>query len=149
MQAYDRGKRIRTMNMPTFKDEYSFGNEFGRWLESDSGGSKSSIQANQIKRRVLKYLKSCFPDADACWDIPKSVVEYCIACTKMLTDFLSLLKDKWNLGYSGMVGYLQAISDAIEFCVFSGGFKEGKDIVNIMEIFVNRTRKALTKKMRL
>ena len=67
----------------------------------------------------------------------------------MLTDFLSLLKDKWNLGYSGMVGYLQAISDAIEFCVFSGGFKEGKDIVNIMEIFVNRTRKALTKKMRL
>ena len=149
MQAYERGKRIRTTNMPTFKDDCSFGNEFGRWLESDSGGSKSSIQSNQIKRRVLKYLKSCFPDADACWDIPKSVVEYCIACTKMLTDFLSLLKDKWNLGYSGMVGYLQAISDAIEFCVFSGGFKEGKDIVNIMEIFVNRTRKALTKKMRL
>ena len=146
---YELGKRSRTVGMPSFRDDCLFGEDFGRWLQSESGGCKSRQQAIQTKRKVLKYLKACFPDADPEWDIPVSVVEYGIACTKMLTDFLSCLKNKWNMGYPGLVGYLQAISDAIEFCIYNGGFKQGKDIVHVMEIFVNRTRRALSKKMRL
>ena len=79
-------------------------------------GTRAAFKPIRLKE-VLKYLKSCFPDADPSCDILKSVVKYCIACTKILTDLLSLLKDKWNLGYSVMVGYLQAISDAVEFCI--------------------------------
>ena len=146
---YVRNTRRRTIEMPSFNTQVPFAKKFTRWLESESGGSKSSPQANQITRRVLKYLKFCFDDADSEWDIPDTLVEYCIACTKMLTDFLRSLKEKWELGYSGIIGYLHAIADAIEFSVSYGGFKEGRDIVNVMEIFINRTRKALSKKMRI
>ena len=79
-------------------------------------GTRAAFKPIRLKV-VLKYLKSCFPDAIPSCHIPKPVVKFWIACTKMLTDLLSLLKDKWNLGYSVMVGYLQAISDAIEFCI--------------------------------
>ena len=143
-----RGRK-RTADMPSFDAHVTFAKKFTSWLMSDSGGSKSTQQANQITRRVLKYLKFCFEDADSNWDIPDTLVEYCIACTKMLTDFLRILKENWELGYSGIIGYLHAISDAIEFSVSYGGFKRGRDIVNVMEIFINRTRKALSKKMRI
>ena len=147
--TYRCGGRKSTTDMPSFNMNIPFAKKLTEWLVSDSGGSKSAQQASQITRRVLKYLKFCFEDADSEWDVPDTLVEYCIAFTKMLTDFLRSLKEKWELGYAGLIGYLHAISDAIDFSVTCGGFKEGRDIVNVMEIFITRTRKAIGKKMRV
>ena len=51
----------------------------------------------------------------------------------MLTDILRSLIEKWELGFSGIIGYLHTKADALDFSVSCGGFKEGRDIVNFLK----------------
>ena len=61
------------------------GVNFKKWLQSPSGGES---QADQLLCKVLKYLKYCCADVFISWDIPESVVDYCLGSVTMISDFV-------------------------------------------------------------
>lgn len=77
--------------MPMFLKSCKVGQQFKSWLQSPGGGGKQESQANQILCKVLKYLKYCCKDVDKSWDIPESVLDYCIGSLEMLSDFVEYL----------------------------------------------------------
>ena len=72
-------RRASTSMMPSFDVTSRFGKDFSHWLW---GGSKSAEQATQIARRVLKFLRFCYPDVEQSWNITESAIDSCIACTR-------------------------------------------------------------------
>ena len=105
-------------------------------------------QATQIARRVLKFLRYCYPDADSNWNITKSAIDSSIACTRQLIKFTGCVRNQWQMGYPGTIAYINALGDAIDYRKSKGGFKACKDILDVVEILLRRTRKSLSKKMR-
>ena len=79
-KAMKKAKRSNTVAMPSLTKETSVYKEFKQWLTSHGGGSKSSVQAEQISCQMLKFFKFSCQDIsgdDSC-DIPMSCVNYCI-----------------------------------------------------------------------
>ena len=148
----DRNRHIKlrasTSTMPSFDLTSRFGKDFSHWLTSDWGGSKSSEQATQIARRVLKFLRFCYPDAEQSWDITEDAIDSSIACTRQLTEFISCVREQWQMGYPGTIAYINALGDAIDYRKSKGGFKACKDVLDVVEILLSRTRKSISKKMR-
>ena len=124
-----------------------FGKDFSQWLTSDWASSKSVEQATQIARSVLKFLCFCYPDADSNWNITESAIDSSIARTRQLTEFIGCVWDRWQVGYPGTIGYTNALGDAIDYRKSNWGFKACKDVLDVVEILLSRTRKSLSKKM--
>ena len=123
----DRDRHIKprasTSTMPSFDLTSRFGKDFVHWLTSDWGGSKSAEQATQIARRVLKFLRFWYPDADSNWNITESAIGSSMACTRHLTEFIGCIRDQWQMGYPGTIAYINALGDAIDYRKSNGGFK--------------------------
>ena len=79
-------KLVKTSNMPLFLKACVVGVNFKKWLQSLGGGGKSENQADQLLYKVLKYLKYCCADVSPSWDIPESVVDYCLGSVTMISD---------------------------------------------------------------
>ena len=62
---------------------------------------KGESQADQLLCEVLQYLKYCCAHADS-WDIPESVVDYCLGSVTMISDFVEYLQTDWSLKSSGV-----------------------------------------------
>ena len=75
----------------------------------------SKTQAEQISCRILKYMKFCCQDSDSNWEIPVQVADYCVGCITLLSDFVEYLKSDWSMGYSGIIGYMNAITHFLVF----------------------------------
>ena len=92
---YQLPKRVKTSNMPMFLKTCVVGVNFKKWLQSPGGGGKGESQADQLLCKVLKYLKYCCADVSISWDIPESVVDYCLGSVTMISDFLGgILTDR-------------------------------------------------------
>ena len=61
---------------------------FGKWLQSPSGGGKVQSQADQLLCKVLNYLNYCCVDVSISWDIPENVVDNCLGSDTMISDFV-------------------------------------------------------------
>ena len=145
-----RTSKPSTRNMPSFKRTCAFAVSFVHWLKSDWGGARGHVQAVQTCSRILKYLRYSFPDCDGDWDVPPDVVEVAVASTEQLTDFVEHLRDYWKMGYSGVVGYLNAINDVVDYRRMKGGFTgHSREVVEIIELLLGRTKKAMGRKMRI
>ena len=68
------------------------GENFKKCLQSPGGGEKGESQADQLLCKVLKYLKYCCVDVSLSWDIPESVVDYCLGSVTMISDFVGYLQ---------------------------------------------------------
>ena len=105
-------------------------------------------QATQIARRVLKFLRYCYPDADSNWNITESAIDSSIACTRQLYKFINCVRDRWQMGYPGTIAYMNTLGDAIDYRKSNEGFKICKDILDVVEILLSRNRESHSKKMR-
>lgn len=146
--ALCKAQRKNTVDMPAFHKTCTLYKEFKKWICSYGGGSKGDNQADQICTRVLKYLKFCCEDNDPSWDIPNTVVDYCIGSITVLSDFVSFLRDMWKVGFAGMIGYLQAISHLIDFRRIYSKNNEKVESFIASEVYIERVKKTLSKKMR-
>ena len=115
-----RTNKSNTKSIPMFLKDCLLHKTFKRWLLSPGGGSKGDAQAEQIGCRVLKYLKFCCPDSESEWEIPTGVVDYCVGSVTLLSDFVEYLKEKWEVGYAGIIGYMNAIAHVLDFRRSSG-----------------------------
>ena len=70
----------------------------------------------------LKYLKICFEDdeEELSWDI----VDFCLSSPSFIFKFVDAMQTKWKLGHAGRLGYLDAISDLIDFRKIHGTSSE-------------------------
>ena len=82
---------------------------FNKWLQSSGGAGKGQSQADQLLCKVLKYLKYCCADVSISWDIPESVVDYCLGSVTMIFDFVGYLQTDWSLKSSDVTGYMNAL----------------------------------------
>ena len=147
--TYTTQKRCNTVLMPSFNKECKFAVNFIKWLESDGGGAKNSTQSHQIGMRVLKWLKFCCQDADEKWDIPLTVVDYCIGSVEMLGEFFEYLKENWKMASAGCIGYLNALSHVIDYRKMSGLTENLQKALIVTEVYLSRIRRTIAKRMRL
>ena len=149
LASYTLPSRTRTVSMPSFKVTNLFGGRYLKWLQSDGGGGKSSLQSKQICVRVLKYFKYCCEDSDENAELVDNIVDFCLGSVNLLNDFLDWLKFEWSMGYSGCIGYVNALTHALDFrrC-FSPPDNVLKTFM-VAEIYLVRVRKCLSKRMKL
>ena len=121
---------------------------FKLWLCSPAGGLKSLTQADQISCRILKYLKFCCDDVCPSWEIPLTVVDYCVGTVNMISDFIENLKIKWKVGFAGIIGYMNSLSHLLDFRRISNVNSSNLNAFVTTEIYINRVKKSLAKKMR-
>ena len=146
--AIQKTHRSQTNLMSMFSKTCTLFKLFSQWLMSLGGGSKSKSQADQIASRVLKFLKFCCHDACETWDIPMEVVDYCVGSIQSLSDYINDLEKQWKIGYSGIIGHINALSHLLDYRRIDGNLKAYSQSFLPAEIYLQRVKKTLAKKMR-
>ena len=105
-----------------------------------------AVQADQTLCKVLKYLKFCCSDVSSGWNVPETVVDYCLGSFNTLSDFVEYLQNEWKIGYSGIIGYMNALGHLLEFRrKFSNSHFS---VFLASEIYLQRVKRFLPKKMK-
>ena len=143
--------RSTTSSMPTFQKTCPVGVNFKNWLKSPGGGGKSDTHSDQIVCKFLKYLKFCCEDVSSDWNFPVTVSDYCLGSVNMISDFVKYLQEDWKVGYSGVIGYMNSLSHALDFrrITFTVANQNISASFVPSEIYVSRIKKCLSRKMRL
>ena len=125
------------------------GVNFKKWLQSRGYGEKGGSQAYQLLCKVLEYLKLCCEDVSISWDIPESVVDYCLGSVTMISDFVKYLQTDWSLKSSGITDCMNALEHLLDF------FRSYSDLTKIhslvfipSEIYIQQVRCYLSRKMK-
>ena len=109
-----------------------------------------TIQANQTLYKGLKYFESCCRDVFSGWDVPKTAVYYCLGSLNMLSDFVNYMQNYWKIGYSDIIGYLNVFVHLLDFRrVFSHSASDNVSVFLASEIYLQRAKRFLSKKMKL
>lgn len=146
---YTLPKRCQTRHMPTFNLDCVFARNMMHWLRSDGGGGKNVTQSKQITTRALKFLRFCCEDADDDWEIPTTVVDFCIGSIDLIGKFFEHLRDDMNMAPSGCIGYLNAIGHLMDFRKVNGITENVRKTLFVTEIYTCRIRKTIAKRMKL
>ena len=126
------------------------GRDFKSWLQTPGGGGKMTVQASQILCKILKYLKFCCSDVSSGWNVPETVVDYCLGSLNMLSGFVEYLQNEWKIGYSGIIGYMNALDHLLDFRrTFSHSASENVSVFLVSEIYLQRVKRFLFEKMKL
>ena len=89
---YQLPERVKTSNMSMFLKTCVVGVNFKKWLQSLGCREKGESQADQLLCKVLKYLKYSSTDVSISWDIPESVIDYCLGFVTMISGFVGYLQ---------------------------------------------------------
>ena len=143
-----RGKTSQTSEMPSFAKTCTIYRTFRDWLMSPGGSSKSRTQAEQVSTRVVKYFRFCCQDVCPTWNIPFSIVDYCVGSVKLVSDFVDYLTKVWNVGYSGIIGYMNALAHLLDFRRMTEEHYTNSQTFMASEIYIQRVKQSLAKKMR-
>ena len=142
------GKKCTTSSMPSFSTNCVMAKSFGNWLQSPGGGGKCSSQSNQLATKVMKFLKFCCADIDSSWEITESVTDYCIGSLGLISDFVHYLQHSWKVGFSGVIGYMNALSHMLDFRRSVALRNENISVFVSSEIYLERVKKCLKKRMK-
>ena len=144
---YQLPKRVETSKMPMFLKTCVVGVNFGKWLQSPSGGGKAQSQADQLLCKVLNYLNYCCVDVSISWDIPHNVVDNCLGSDTMISDFVGYLQTDWSLKSSGVTGCMNDLGYLFDFRRSYGDLTKIHSSVFIpSEIYIQRLKHCLSKK---
>ena len=146
---YQLPTRVKTSNMPSFKKTCVVGVNFKKWLQSPGGGGKGESQADQLLCRVLKYLKYCCADVSPSWEVPDSVVDYCLGSVTMISEFVEHLQTDWLLKSAGVTAYMNALGHLLDYRrSFTDLIKVSNSIFIAAEVYIQRVKRYLSKKMK-
>ena len=132
--------------IPSFNVSSEIGEAFYTWL-TGCGGSKSPRDAKQSVSRAFKFIKFCCEDED---EVTYEIVDFSICSPVMLFKFVDALQEEYNIGHSGRVGYLDSISELIDFRKISGTLQDSvlRNIA-VTELHLKKARKSVAKMMKL
>jgi hypothetical protein len=141
-------RRGQSSGMPCFVKTCEIGVKFSKWLSSLGGGGKSTSQSEQTAIRALKYLKFCCSDQLQTWELPESVVEYCMGSVSTMSEFIEYIQaPPFKIGNSGTIGYMNSLSHLLDFCRANGKTDKNIHVFIATEVFLDRVKKCLKKKV--
>ena len=132
--------------IPSYPVSSAMGESFHNWL-TGCGGGKSTRDAKQTVSRAFKFLKFCYEDEE---EVTDEIIDFSISSPTMLFKFIDALQEEYSIGHSGRVGYIDAISELIDFRKVSGKVQDAilKNIA-VTEVHLKRARKTVAKSMKL
>ena len=96
----------------SFSVSSQIGELFTKWLTGSGGGCKKERTAQQIVKRCFKFLKFCCEDEE---ELSFEVLDFNLCSHSLLFKFIDFLQDECKLGHGGRLGYIDAISELIDF----------------------------------
>ena len=132
--------------LPSFSVSSRIGELFTKWLTGSGGGCKKDHSAQQIVKRCFKFLKFCCEDEE---ELSFEVVDFSLCSHSLLFKFIDYLQDKCKLGHGGRLGYIDAISELIDFRKVHGASDTVLRNLSSTELYLKRARKTVAKMMRL
>ena len=139
-------KETARVIMPSFSVSSQIGELFTKWLTGSGGGCKKDRAAQQIAKRCFKFLKFCCEDED---ELSFEVLDFSLCSHSLLFKFIDHLKDECKLGHGGRLGYIDAISELIDFRKINGASDTVLRNLSSMELYLKRARKTVAKMIRL
>ena len=132
--------------LPSFLSSCDIAKVFTKWLTGSSGGYKKDRAAQQIVTRCFKFLRFCCEDEE---ELTFDVVDFSLCSPNLSFKFIDYLQDECKLGHGGRLGYIDAISEMIDFrklhCASEAVFQK----FSATELYLKRARKTVAKMMRL
>ena len=98
--------------LPSFSLSCDIGEVFTKWLTGSGGGCKKDRAAQQIVARCFKFLRFCCEDEE---ELNFDVVDFSSCSPNSLFKFIDFLQNECKLGHGGRLGYIDAISEMIDF----------------------------------
>ena len=132
--------------LPSFSSSCDIGEVFTKWLTGSGGGCKKDRTAQQIVTRCLKFLRFCCEDEE---ELTFDVVDFSLCSPNLLFKFIDYLQDECKLGHGGRLGYIDAISEMIDFRKLHGASEAVLGKFSATELYLKRARKTVAKMMRL
>ena len=132
--------------LPSFSLSCDIAEVFTKWLTGSGGGYKKDRAAQQIVTRCLKFLRFCCEDEE---ELTFDVVDFSLCSPNLLFKFIDYLQDECKLGHGGRLGYIDAISEMIDFRKLHGASEAVFQKFSATELYLKRARKTVAKMMRL
>ena len=98
--------------LPPFSLSCDIAEEFTKWLTGSGGGCKKDRATQQIVTRCSKFLRFCGEDEE---ELTFGVIDFSQCSPNLLFKFIDYLQDKCKLVHGGRLGYIDAISELIDF----------------------------------
>ena len=133
-------------SMPSFSSSSQIGEQFTTWLAGSGGGYKKDRPAQQIVNRCLKFLKFCCEEEE---ELNFEVMDFSLCSPSLLFKFIDYLHEECKLGHGGRLGYIDAISELIDFRKVNGASDGVLRKLSATELYIKRARKTVAKMMRL
>ena len=132
--------------LPSFLLSCDIAELFTKWLTGSGGGYKKDRAAQQIVTRCFKFLRFCCEDEE---ELTFDVVDFSLCSPNLLFKFIDYLQDECKLGHGGRLGYIDAISEMIDFRKLHGASEAVFQKFSATELYLKRARKTVAKMMRL
>ena len=132
--------------MPSFSPSGEICQQLTTWLTGSGGGYKKDRPAQQIVGRCLKFLKFCCEEEE---ELSFDVIDFSLCSPSLLFKFIDCLQEECKLGHGGRLGYIDAISELIDFRKVNGASDGVLRKLSATELYIKRARKAVAKMMRL
>ena len=132
--------------LPSFSLSCDIAELFTKWLTGSGGGYKKDRAAQQIVTRCFKFLRFCCEDEE---ELTFDVVDFSLCSPNLLFRFIDYLQDECKLGHGGRLGYIEAISEMIDFRKLHGASEAVFQKFSATELYLKRARKTVAKMMRL
>ena len=92
----------------------------------------------------MKFLKHCSEDDEE--ELSEEHIDYCIGSAQHICKFIEHIGKEWGLGSSAQFGYLQAITDLIDFRKSGGLSATVLGNLAVSEVYINRGKRALARR---
>ena len=132
--------------LPSFSISGQIGEVFTKWLTGSGGGCKKDRTAQQVAKRCFKFLKFCCDDEE---QLTFEVMDFSLCSPNLLFKFIDHLQEECKLGHGGRLGYIDAISELIDFRKINGASDAVLRKLSETEVYLKRARKTVAKMMRL
>ena len=132
--------------LPWFSLSCEIGEVLTKWLTGSGGGCKKDRAAQQIATRCFKFLRFCCEDEE---ELTFDVVDFSLCSPNLLFKFVDYLQDECKLRHGGRLGYIDAISEMIDFRKLHGASEAVLRKFSATELYLKRARKTVAKMMRL
>ena len=132
--------------LPSFSLSCDIAELITKWLTGSGGGYKKDRAAQQIVTRCFKFLRFCCEDEE---ELTFDVVDFSLCSPNLLFKFIDYLQDECKLGHGGRLGYIDAISEMIDFRKLHGASEAVFQKFSATELYLKRARKTVAKMMRL
>ena len=133
-------------SISSFSVSSQIGDAFTKWLTGSGGGYKKDRPAQQIVSRCFKFLKFCCEEEE---ELNFEVLDFSLCSPSLLFKFVDFLQDECKLGHGGRLGYIDAISELIDFRKVNGASDAVLRNLSATEVYLKKARKTVAKMMRL